>query len=123
LAGAPVTLSLLVCPAGNQTWALAHADVVDPARLAPALAELLASAASNVGAQPMPGTPLQVTGATPNPASVRVRMHGRLPDGRPMQMQVAVFTHGTQVFQATVLGEQVSDEASEIFLSSLHFKP
>ena len=38
-------------------------------------------------------------------------------------MQVAVFTHGTRVFQATVLGEQLSTEAVDTFFDGLHIQP
>jgi len=119
LSGARVNLALYACAAGEQTWGLAVADVGDPARVGPALAELAASAAANLGAAVGPGQALSVPGSTPNPASARYLLQGRLPDGRAVQMQVAVFAHGTQVFQATVLGEAVPDEAAQPFLASL----
>jgi len=52
---------------------------------------------------------------------VRTRLQGRLPDGKAMQMEVMLFAHGTRVFQASVLGERLSDDAVEVFLSSLRF--
>jgi hypothetical protein len=123
LAGARVNLALYACAAGEQTWGLGLADVADPARVGPALVELAAAAASNLGATPAEALPLQVPGATPNAASGRKRLQGRLPDGKAVQMQVAVFSHGTQVFQATVLGERVSEEAARTFFASLRFGP
>ena len=124
LAGQPVQLQLLACSAGGQTWGLAQADLQDPARLGAALAQLRAAAAANIGAT-VPGgvLPLQVPGATPHEGSARVRLAGRLPDGAAAHMQLAVFTHGTQVFQATALGEALSEEAAEVFFTSIRFPP
>jgi hypothetical protein len=123
LAGAAVSLSLHACSADGQTWGVAHADVEDPARVASALAELRASAAANVAAQGVERLPLQVPGATPQPVSERVRLEGRLPDGRPVQVQVAVFAQGTRVFQVTALGERLPAEAADTFFGSIRFAP
>ena len=119
LAGQPVNLALHACAAGGQTWGLAVADVADPARVGPALADLAAAAAANVGAAATQAVARRVPGATPNAASQRQRLVGRLPDGRAVQMELAVFVRGTVVYQATVLGEQVPAEAAETFFASL----
>ncbi|HSM22203.1 MAG TPA: hypothetical protein VK876_08350 [Rubrivivax sp.] len=123
LAGAAVILSLHACSADGQTWGVAHADVEDPARVAAALAELRVSAAANVDAGAAEPLQLQVPGATPQPASERVRLEGHLPDGRPVQVQVAVFAQGTRVFQVTALGERLPGEAAETFFGSIRFAP
>ncbi len=123
LAGPPVRLTLLACSAGGQTWGLAVADVSDPVRIAPALAELVASATANIGGAPSRAVPFAVPGATPNRGSQRLRIQGTLPDGKVVSMQVAVFTHGTRVFQATVLGEEVAAEAVEGFFDGLRIPP
>lgn len=123
LAGAPVRLSLQACGADGQTWGIAHADVADPARVAAALVELRSSAAANIAAGPAEALPLQVPGATPRAASGRVSFDGRLPDGRPVQVQLAVFAQGTRVFQATALGERLPAEAAQTFMGSIRFLP
>ena len=125
LAGRTVRLALHACGAGGQTWGLAIADVGDPALVGAALAALGASAAANIGAAAVgPGSsPLRVPGATPNPGNQRSRLQGKLPDGRAVHMQLAVFTHGTRVFQATVLGEQVPDEAAQTFFDAIRVQP
>ena len=119
LAGAAVPLTLLACKAGGSTWALAHADLADPARVGSALAELRTAAAANLGAGAPVELPLKLDGVTPNPASGRVELSGRLPDGTPMQEQLALFTKGTRVFQATVLGPHLAADALEPFFSGL----
>jgi hypothetical protein len=121
LAGPPVLLSLQACSAGDQTFALAMADMGDPARIGPALTELASSATANLGAGAAASAPLQVAGATPHPAAVRSRLAGSLPDGQPAQMQVAVFTQGTHVFQATVLGTRLDADAADTFFASIRF--
>ncbi len=119
LAGGPVNMTLLACTAGGTTWALAHADLLDAARVGPALTELRAAAAANLGASAATGLPLQVVGATPNPASGRFELVGHLPDGKPVREQMAVFSRGTRVFQATALGGQTGAEALDSFFGGL----
>jgi hypothetical protein len=121
LAGQTVRLSMHACRAGDQTWALAHADVGDPARVGASLEELRRSAAANLGAEPGRSRELAlaVPGATPNPASIREQLSGRLPDGQPAVEQFAVFVRGTVVFQATVLGATVPADAADTFFASL----
>lgn len=123
LVGRSVPLSLHACAAAGSTWGLAHADVADPALLDGALRELRMSAVSNIGATTSEPQAMQVPGATPHAASARLRLEGHRPDGKIVQMQVAVFAHGTRVFQATVLAERVSDDASDSFFSGLRFSP
>jgi len=123
LAGAPLALNMVVCSAGGQTFALAYADAGDPARVGAALAELVTNVAANVGATAPQVSPLTLPGATPNERSGRGRLSGKLPDGAAVQMAFAVFAHGTQVYQATVLGEQPSDAAVASFFESMRFKP
>jgi hypothetical protein len=64
-----------------------------------------------------------VPGATPQPGSGRTRLQGRRSDGQAVQMQTLVFARGTQVFQASVLGAALSDEAVEAYFASIRFPP
>ncbi|MDP1900251.1 MAG: hypothetical protein Q8K96_07340 [Rubrivivax sp.] len=123
LAGESVRLALHACSAGGQTWGLAFADLADPARVGAVLAALRAAAATNLDAPAGPPQPLPVPGATPNAQSARVRLNGHSPDGKPVQMQLAVFAHGARVFQATVVGPRVPEDAAQVFFSSIRFSP
>jgi hypothetical protein len=118
-----VRLVLYACNAGELTWALAFADVEDPARVAAALTELQAAAARNLGAAASSHLPLTIEGATPNPFSQRVQIQGAFPDGRRVTEQLAVFALGTRVFQATTVGEKLDVEAAETFFSALRVAP
>ena len=119
LAGQPLRLSMLACDAGDVTWALAHADVGDPARVGPVLEALRRAAAGNVGAAQGDPLPLAVAGATPNPATMRLRLAGRLPDGSAVAEEVAVFAYGSRVYQASALGAQLPAEGTDTFFASL----
>ena len=123
LAARPVTLGLQACQAGQATWALAWADVGDPALVTDTLRELMASARVNLGAAPGTRLPLAPRGATPNPAAAREALLGRLPDGRDIEEQVAVFARGTSVFQATVVAPRIDAEAADMFFGALRTTP
>jgi hypothetical protein len=119
LDGHEVRMVLHVCSSGGQTWALSWADTGDPARVASALQALQTSAAANVDAAAGEGVPLVVRGATPNPASTRQQVQGRLPDGRPVQQLSAVFSYGTVVYQVIVLGAELPAEALDTFIGGV----
>lgn len=119
LAGAPVTLGLLVCSSAEHTFALASAEVDSPAQVGPALQALLAAAQANVQGQVLAEQPARVPGMTPQPGALRRQLAGRMPDGRAVQEQVQVFAHGLRVFQSTVVGPQAGAAQVEPFLDSL----
>lgn len=122
VAGRKVTLTLHACNAGGVTWALAHADMRDPATIGAALRALRAAAAQNVGAPSSTSLrPLPISGQTPQAESGLIELAGRLPDGSAIRAQVAVFSRGTQVFQATAMGAHLDAEAAQTFLSSIRW--
>jgi hypothetical protein len=123
LAKAVVPLTLYACQAGDLTWAVSHADVLDPALVAPALAALRAAAQVKMGAPTLAWAMLPTAGATPNAQSGFASFALRAPQGEGVQMQTAVFAQGTRVFQATVLGAAIPAEAASSFFSSLRLNP
>jgi hypothetical protein len=50
-------------------------------------------------------------------------MAGRLPDGKAVEEQVAVFSRGTRVFQATLVGPSLPPEVAETFFGGLRLAP
>jgi hypothetical protein len=111
---------MFACSAGAATYALAFADMADPARVTPALAELARAASANLqSSAPGLSAPLRVPGMTPNDQAARWQMAGRLPNGREVQEQAAFFAYGTRVYQATVLGERLDAEALDTFFGAL----
>lgn len=119
LAGITVRMTMHACRAGDVLYAVTFADLADPARVTPALVELRRAAAGNLGTADAPGDPARVTGMTPNDEARRVSLAGRRPDGSAIREQLAVFAFGTRVYQATVLGERIDDDAARQFFDGL----
>ena len=119
LAGAPVELRLLACSADGHTFAIASADMADPARVDPALQALGAAALANVQGRVDAEQPAAVPGMTPYPGSRRWQVTGRLPDGAAVREQVLVFAHGLRVFQATVVGPRADDGVAKPYFDSI----
>lgn len=122
LAGVPARITLLSCEAEGATFALAHADVADPARVGPALEEMAAALAANLQATEQRSAPAAIPGMTPGAAARRLEIRGRLPDGTPAQEAAALFAHGTRIYQAAVLGAQPGP-AAQVFLDGLRVQP
>jgi hypothetical protein len=121
LAGAKVRMEMLVCTAGDSTYAVSFSDVADPARVGAMLAEWRGAVTANVqGVAPDPA-PIQVKGMTPNEQAVRVVIAGRLPDGAPVQEHAAFFARGLKVYSATVIGARPAAQSVETFFSGLAF--
>jgi len=120
LGGVAVEMTLYACSAGGSTFAVGFADVGEPQRVDPALAQLWAAAAHNIGSSGShAAAPLRVDGMTPQPQAGRQAFAGRLGDGQPVDEQVAVFARGTRVFQATMVGPKLDVEAVETFFGAL----
>lgn len=121
VAGAKVQMQMLVCDAGDATWAVSFFDVADPARVSATLAEWRAIAVANVQGVAAAPAPVQIKGMTPNDQAVRVVASGKLPDGVAVQEHAAFFAHGLRVYSATVIGGQPSPQAVEVFFGGLKF--
>jgi hypothetical protein len=120
LAGVTIEMSMVACSAGDTVYALSFADIKEPARVGAALDELARAVNSNVQSPSAAASePVRVAGMTPHPQSVQWRLAGRLPDGRTVQERAALFSHGTRVYQATMLGAKLDKEAQENFFGSL----
>ncbi len=123
LAGASVSLQVLVCSAGGVTWGLGTAEMSDPARVATALAALRASRLGNLDGHELEVRPLEVAGMTPNPQAVRLRIAGRRPDGSAITERAWLFARGTRVFHVAALGGDPPDEALGSFFGGLKLNP
>ena len=119
LAGHRVQMDMLACSAGGSSFAIVYADLPDLAAVAPALTELQARAAANIAAAPVPATPLQVPGMTPNAQAARLILDGRLPDGKDVREEALFFSKGLRIYQASVIGHAPSAEAIGTFVSGL----
>ena len=124
LAGAAVEMSLYGCTASQVSYALAFADMRDPALVTPALDELARAARAHLQtAQAAASAPLVVPGMTPNVQAAVWTLHGRLPDGRTVQERLALFAYGTRVYQVTAVGERDDASAWNSFLAGVKVGP
>lgn len=123
LAGQTVALRMLSCTADGHLFALASADVADPARVAPALQALGQAAQANARASIVGERAAVVPGMTPQAAARHWRLRGQLPDGQAVAEQVLVFAHGTRVFQASLIGPQADDSRAAPFFDGLKVQP
>lgn len=119
LAGPPVELLLMACSADGHTFAIASANMAEPARVGPALQALSAAALANVRGQVEAEQPAAVPGMTPQPAARRWLARGQRPDGTVVREQVLVFAHGLRVFQATVVGPVADEDRVRPFFDSI----
>ena len=119
LGGDQVDMSMYSCAAGGTVYALSFADIKNPARVHDAVDELATAVQSHF--QPLESVvsqPAGLRGATPADAT-NWRLAGGLRDGRPMQERTLLFSHGTHVYQATMLGSSLDAEAQEMFFDAL----
>ncbi len=119
IASAQIKLTLYACTAGGVTWALALADASDPQRVGAVLRALREAAQANVAAKSARPIAWRMEGATPNAEAVRFEIDGRLPDGKSIQEQGAVFAKGTFVYQVTTLGERLDSDALDTFFGGI----
>lgn len=129
LGGQPTTLAMLGCDAAGATFAVAVADLGDPVRVAPVLAQWQNLTLAHMKAGPVGSgagasqlLPLQLPGAAAQPAPVRVLAQGQRADGSAVRGQAAYFAQGSQVFQAVIYAPQITPEAAETFFSSFKFQ-
>ena len=119
LAGASVSMQMEVCAAAGLTFAVSFVDLDTPERLARGVTELRALAVGNIGGTESQSDALQVPGMTPNPGAVVLGVQGRLAGTAPVRLRAAFFSKGLRLFQATVLGADPSDDATQPFFAGL----
>lgn len=123
IASRRLTLVMQVCDAAGVSWALSHATVDEPGAVNAVLEAMGQSAAANLGASAQGPQAQRVAGSTPQPAAGVLRISGRTPDGKPMDMATSLFSRGTVVFQATALGPVLPRDAVDTFLQSSRVGP
>lgn len=119
LAGAEVSMQLASCTASGHVYALSHADVGQADRVTPALQALARAAADNIGGQATRIGAQSVPGMAAHPLAQRWAVTGQRADGSPIEAQVAVFTRGSRVYQASVVGPMIDRDASTVFFEAL----
>ncbi len=122
LAGKRLQMTMTGCEAAHMTFALAHADVGEPALVAPALAELHRAALGNISARVLAQRAASVHHADAGLGeAVELDLAGQAPRGAGLREHVLLFAQGTQVFQATVLARDrdYKEDAARTFAGSV----
>jgi hypothetical protein len=122
LAGAPIRMQMHSCDAEGAVFSLAFLDVADAASVTPLLTEMRRAAVANVNGVAV-ARPWVVPGATPNEETARLRIEGRLPDGRHVVENTAFFVRGFRLYQATALGGSLDADALDTFFASVKVVP
>jgi hypothetical protein len=116
-----VQMNLLSCTAGEALYAVAWMADLDPAQMPHLAGAWNQAATSQVAAPNRTALPFRVPGANQRPSDGRWRSQGRRPDGSALSQDMASFSHGASLFQATILASQPDLAAAELFFSSLSF--
>ena len=119
LDGEAVAMTMLSCSAQGLNFALVHAELGDPARVAPALIAMRKALAANADARELKARPFAPAGMTPNEQAVRVRYAGRSPQGDPIEEEAAFFSRAMHVYQLAVLGTRLDAAAADTFFDNL----
>ena len=122
MAGQPTELNLLSCDAGGVAFAVAVADVKDPAKVAVVLAQWQSATLANMKAAPnAPVSAFRPPGLAGG-EGVLVRAVGQRPNGGVVSSQAAYFAQGSQAFQAVMYADNVSPDVADTFFSGLKFE-
>ena len=123
LGGDQVEMAMYSCASGGAVYALSFADIKDPAKVGAAVDDLSVAVQSHFQqVESAASQPAAVTGMTHGRATTW-RLAGRLRDGRPMQERTVLFSHGTRVYQATMLGASLDAQAQEMFFDAIQVGP
>jgi hypothetical protein len=107
-------MGLAHCKAAGLSFALAWAELADPAQITPALLQMRLSVASKLGATAAAPQPMQLPGMTPNSQAQWQSLMAP-----SQQAKVAVFSRGLLVYQLVMMGPKRDDAAWETFVSSI----
>ena len=110
----PGRMGLAHCKAAGLSFALAWAELADPAQISPALLQMRLSVASKLAATAAPPQPMQLPGMTPNSQSQWQSL-----SAPSQQAKVAVFSRGLLVYQLVMTGVKSDDFAWENFMASI----
>lgn len=119
--GATRTLTMLTCEAEGAAFAVTMADMGDPALTIAALDQWDKVTRQHVKLSSVVAEqPMMPAGATPNPNSRMIVGKGQRPNGQAMQVHMAYFSRGSQMFQAVLYAPTtLKADVAETFLTGL----
>jgi hypothetical protein len=119
VAGVEGSMQLSSCTASDNVYALSQIDAGQADRVTPVLEALRKVAAENVGGPTTVKGVQSVPGMAPHPLAQRLTWRSVRADGSTIAAQATFFIHGTQVYQATVVGTRLDAEATDTFFAGL----
>lgn len=119
LAGVRTDMHLAVCKVAQHTYAIGRADLAEPGQVDLVLRGLAQLAEVNLRGQVQHAAVAQVPGMTPQAGARYLRLAGVRADGQPVHMAVWLFARGLRVYQATVLGPQLTEQELSPLADSL----
>lgn len=126
LGGQPVALQMMGCDTGGATFAVAHAEIADPAQAAEVLAQWKSATLANMHAAGSQDAPFMPRGGAVLPQSVRMVASGQRADGSAVTAHAVWFGRpqgsGAQLFHAVVYADKLSPELADTFFSGLQFQ-
>lgn len=122
LAGAGTEMHLHSCDTGGLSFAVAWAELGEPARVDAALAEWPRASLASLRLAPELADSPEARWAFQMPGAPKARgltVQGTGPQGQAVQMRAAYFARGSQVFQAAVYGPSLPDDVTTTFFEAL----
>ncbi len=125
LGGEPVELQMIGCQAGGATFALARTSAADIGQARARLAAWRAATRAQWDGATIDEQTASLLRAAEAPAPVALRARGSADKGRNAQGRMLWFVHLAKggrlgLYQATVLGEPSSAEATATFFEGIH---
>ncbi len=111
-------MGLAQCEAMGLSFSLAWAQTADPTQVGPALTAMPLALASKLQLKLPLAEPLQVPGMTPHAETAQFRFQTA-----GQGLRIAVFSHGTRVYQAVLRGETDDAPAWQTFVTGLRVAP
>ena len=115
----PFDVGLTSCRADGQTFAVIAVDVGQHVRVAQTQLALRQMAQQNFGGDVQVMVDRRVGGSKVPLSAQQVGAQLTRPDGGVLRSRMIFFSHGSWVFQATVMGEAPQAEAMDFFFDSL----
>ncbi len=116
-------MTMFACADAGMTFSLGSLNTGDPTLVGSTLSALTKAARSNIQARTLSDAEARVPGMTPHPLARQMELSGHLHDGRSVNEWLVVFSKGTRVYQALVLGNPADAAMAQQFANGLKVLP
>ncbi len=106
VAGGPADVAVWSCRAGEASFSVTRASLVDPGRVTPVADGLREALLARPGTRRLDRAAYDVPGATPYVGATSTAFETPAPDGHAVSGRVAVFVHGLTVLQLVLLADR-----------------